>query len=167
MPPALTWPLSVLQVLQDRGESGSRHGRATFAVLLLQASLIFSGWCVCVRQGLPILQHCKVLRHAQSPGWHAGHFAGSRLRSVLPGVCCAAATLQASYLYENLQQLAPQPPAGADSVVPARAHLPAGLCCRRRLVLLSCSQRQSSLLYAPCRGWLQCFCLYRSAAGAF
>ena len=25
-----------MQVLQDRGESGSRHGRATFAVLLLQ-----------------------------------------------------------------------------------------------------------------------------------
>ena len=27
-----------MQVLQERGETGSRHGRATFAVLLLQAS---------------------------------------------------------------------------------------------------------------------------------
>jgi len=28
--------LVVVQVLQERGESGTRHGRATFAVLLLQ-----------------------------------------------------------------------------------------------------------------------------------
>ena len=36
---ALSSTAVAMQVLQDRGESGSRHGRATFAVLLLQASL--------------------------------------------------------------------------------------------------------------------------------
>ena len=35
---ALSSTAVAMQVLQDRGESGSRHGRATFAVLLLQAS---------------------------------------------------------------------------------------------------------------------------------
>jgi len=34
---ALSSTAVAMQVLQDRGESGSRHGRATFAVLLLQA----------------------------------------------------------------------------------------------------------------------------------
>lgn len=38
---ALSSTAVAMQVLQDRGESGSRHGRATFAVLLLQASLLF------------------------------------------------------------------------------------------------------------------------------
>ena len=33
---ALSSTAVAMQVLQDRGESGSRHGRATFAVLLLQ-----------------------------------------------------------------------------------------------------------------------------------
>lgn len=36
---ALSSTAVAMQVLQDRGESGSRHGRATFAVLLLQVSL--------------------------------------------------------------------------------------------------------------------------------
>lgn len=35
---ALSSTAVAMQVLQDRGESGSRHGRATFAVLLLQVS---------------------------------------------------------------------------------------------------------------------------------
>lgn len=34
---ALSSTAVAMQVLQDRGETGSRHGRATFAVLLLQA----------------------------------------------------------------------------------------------------------------------------------
>jgi Kef-type K+ transport system membrane component KefB len=33
---ALSSTAVAMQVLQDRGETGSRHGRATFAVLLLQ-----------------------------------------------------------------------------------------------------------------------------------
>ncbi len=37
---ALSSTAVAMQVLQDRGESGSRHGRATFAVLLLQASTL-------------------------------------------------------------------------------------------------------------------------------
>ena len=62
--PTLTRPWPGLQVLQDRGESGSRHGRATFAVLLLQVSLTVCDRCLCVRQILHILQHCtsKVLQ---------------------------------------------------------------------------------------------------------
>lgn len=43
---ALSSTAVAMQVLQDRGESGSRHGRATFAVLLLQ---------VCVLQSLSIV----------------------------------------------------------------------------------------------------------------
>ena len=38
MPINFPEPGVYLQVLQERGETGSRHGRATFAVLLLQAS---------------------------------------------------------------------------------------------------------------------------------
>ena len=33
---ALSSTAVAMQVLQDRGETGSRHGRATFAVLLFQ-----------------------------------------------------------------------------------------------------------------------------------
>ncbi len=33
---ALSSTAVAMQVLQDRGETGSRHGRATFAILLLQ-----------------------------------------------------------------------------------------------------------------------------------
>ena len=39
---ALSSTAVAMQVLSDRGESGSRHGRATFAVLLLQVSLSLS-----------------------------------------------------------------------------------------------------------------------------
>jgi len=35
-----------LQVLEDRGEMGSRHGRATFSVLLLQVC-VYAPSCVC------------------------------------------------------------------------------------------------------------------------
>ena len=37
---ALSSTAVAMQVLQDRGESGSRHGRATFAVLLLQVQCL-------------------------------------------------------------------------------------------------------------------------------
>lgn len=35
---ALSSTAVAMQVLQDRGETGSRHGRATFAVLLFQVT---------------------------------------------------------------------------------------------------------------------------------
>ena len=41
---ALSSTAVAMQVLQDRGESGSRHGRATFAVLLLQVVLFPCIW---------------------------------------------------------------------------------------------------------------------------
>jgi Kef-type K+ transport system membrane component KefB len=39
---ALSSTAVVLQVLQERGESTSRHGRATFSVLLFQVWIFFS-----------------------------------------------------------------------------------------------------------------------------
>ena len=49
-----------MQVLQERGETGSRHGRATFAVLLLQ---------VCIRQAYKVHNHTRhavPIRHSLS-----------------------------------------------------------------------------------------------------
>ena len=49
-----------MQVLQERGETGSRHGRATFAVLLLQ---------VCIRQPYKVhihTGHAVTIRHSLS-----------------------------------------------------------------------------------------------------
>lgn len=43
---ALSSTAVAMQVLSDRGESGSRHGRATFAVLLLQVSVSLSAQSV-------------------------------------------------------------------------------------------------------------------------
>ena len=43
-------PWCLMQVLQERGETGSRHGRATFAVLLLQ---------VCIRQPYRVHIHTR------------------------------------------------------------------------------------------------------------
>lgn len=46
---ALSSTAVAMQVLQDRGESGSRHGRATFAVLLLQVGTLVN----CLLHGAP------------------------------------------------------------------------------------------------------------------
>eukprot|EP00891_Asterochloris_glomerata_P009258 jgi/Astpho2/9258/Aster-06836 len=88
MPPALTWPLSVLQVLQDRGESGSRHGRATFAVLLLQASLIFSGWCVCDLAVVVLLMLVPLLAPSESGALGLGKIAKALGVAGLKAVIC-------------------------------------------------------------------------------
>ncbi len=59
------------QVLQDRSETGSRHGRATFAVLLFQVAL---------RPARPAARVCR------SCACHGPRAAGVQLRSLMPPV---------------------------------------------------------------------------------
>lgn len=57
---ALSSTAVAMQVLQDRGESGSRHGRATFAVLLLQASTFCCKECwSTVYMQQPVVRVCS------------------------------------------------------------------------------------------------------------
>jgi len=56
---ALSSTAVAMQVLQDRGESGSRHGRATFAVLLLQVSTFcYKEWQATVCMPQPFCPVC-------------------------------------------------------------------------------------------------------------
>ena len=56
---ALSSTAVAMQVLQDRGESGSRHGRATFAVLLLQVSTFcYREWQATVCMPQPFCPVC-------------------------------------------------------------------------------------------------------------